>query len=398
MKRASDGPAGTTQGARLPFLDWVRIGAFAVLVFYHVGMVYVSWDWHVKSPHTSTLLEPWMRLTSPWRMDLLFLVSGAATSFMLLRGGTAGAMLRARARRLLLPLLTGVLVIVPPQSWVEVVHKLGYAGSYPEFMGLYLSAYDGFCFRPRQCLILPTWNHLWFLPYLFSYTLVLCAVLRWRPALLEQLAARLPAWLAGWRLVLLPVIFLLLTRLLLRERFASTHALIDDWFAHSQHLPMFLLGAVLARAPTVWLQMARTRWTALLPALAAWALLVTDLLASVSAPALRTLLISVQQWCAILAVLGFARLHLNRGSPALHYLSDAVFPVYILHQTIIVLLAHGVAPWQWSPAQEGGLLVLASFVGGLAAFAGIRRVAWLRPWFGVRGAGQPAPVSRGVAA
>ena len=57
-------------------LDWIRIVAFLLLIAYHVGMYYVSWDWHVKSPAASTALEPWMRLVSPWRMDLLFAVSG----------------------------------------------------------------------------------------------------------------------------------------------------------------------------------------------------------------------------------------------------------------------------------------------------------------------------------
>ena len=108
---------------RLVFLDWVRIIAFALLMFYHVGMYYVTWDFHIKSLHASTLLEPWMRLSSPWRMDLLFLVSGAATSFMLLRDGASGALLRLRARRLLIPLLFGMLVVVPPQSWLEVVQN-----------------------------------------------------------------------------------------------------------------------------------------------------------------------------------------------------------------------------------------------------------------------------------
>ena len=37
-------------------LDWLRIGAFALLIFYHVGMYYVTWDWHVKSRHASTLI------------------------------------------------------------------------------------------------------------------------------------------------------------------------------------------------------------------------------------------------------------------------------------------------------------------------------------------------------
>ena len=58
------GPS-VSQADRLFFLDWVRILAFAILVFYHVGMYYVTWEFHVKSPHASTVLEPWMRLSSP---------------------------------------------------------------------------------------------------------------------------------------------------------------------------------------------------------------------------------------------------------------------------------------------------------------------------------------------
>ena len=61
---------------RLYFLDWLRILAFAALVVYHVGMYYVSWDFHVKSPFAGPGLEPWMKLTEPWRMSLIFMISG----------------------------------------------------------------------------------------------------------------------------------------------------------------------------------------------------------------------------------------------------------------------------------------------------------------------------------
>jgi glucan biosynthesis protein C len=71
-------------GQRRYDLDWVRIGAFMLLILYHVGMYYVDWDWHVKSPHASAAIEPLMMLTSPWRLSLLFLVSGVATG---LHGG-----------------------------------------------------------------------------------------------------------------------------------------------------------------------------------------------------------------------------------------------------------------------------------------------------------------------
>ena len=374
-------------GARLPFLDWVRILAFAVLVLYHVGMYFVSWDWHIKSPDAGMSLEPWMRLTSPWRMDLLFLVSGAATSFTLLRRGASGALLGSRAKRLLLPLLFGMLVVVPPQSWVEVVHKLGYAGSYLDFMGLYLGGYGGFCFAAGKCLMLPTWNHLWFLPYLFFYTLVLWCGLRIGPALLDRLAAPLPRLATSVRLLVWPTLFLLVTRLLLQKQFPTTHALLDDWFAHSQFFAMFLLGAVLARAPSGWLQMASNRWLALVLALVAWGLLVAGPVAPLGGTdpvgLLRALGYSLQQWCAIVAVLGFARTHLNRDNALRSYLTQAVFPLYILHQTLIMLLAHLLLPWRLAPVAQGAVLVLATFALALAGFEVLRRLSWLRPWFGL---------------
>src|SRR3954462_8968726 len=63
-------------------LDWVRIAAFGLLILYHVGMFYVPWDWEIKSPRIVEWLQIPMQLTSPWRLVLLFVVSGAATAFM----------------------------------------------------------------------------------------------------------------------------------------------------------------------------------------------------------------------------------------------------------------------------------------------------------------------------
>src|SRR5690242_7486383 len=77
---------------RRPDLDWIRVAAFFLLILYHVGMFYVPWDWHVKSDHPIEWLEPVMWLTNPWRLTLLFLVSGCATRFMadkLTAGGLA---------------------------------------------------------------------------------------------------------------------------------------------------------------------------------------------------------------------------------------------------------------------------------------------------------------------
>jgi len=74
--RLSASASASTSSAPLPryhFLDWVRILAFFLLILYHVGMYYVTWGWHVKSPYASDALEPYMMLSAPWRLSLLFL-------------------------------------------------------------------------------------------------------------------------------------------------------------------------------------------------------------------------------------------------------------------------------------------------------------------------------------
>src|ERR1700761_5951291 len=166
-----------TLTARRHDLDWVRILAFLLLILYHVGMYYVTWDWHVKSDQASHAVEPLLLLTSPWRLSLLFLVSGVATAHLLEK--RPAGFLRARSSRLLIPLAFGMLVIVPPQSYAEVVEKLHYAGSYAEFYRLYLTGYHGFC--REGCLMLPTWNHLWFVAYLWVYTVLVYGLVRLAP-------------------------------------------------------------------------------------------------------------------------------------------------------------------------------------------------------------------------
>ncbi|HEY6513064.1 MAG TPA: acyltransferase [Burkholderiaceae bacterium] len=375
--------------SRLLFLDWLRIGAFALLVLYHVGMYYVSWDWHVKSPFAGPLLEPWMRLSSPWRLSLLFLVSGAATSFMLQRAGASAALLGMRSKRLLLPLLFGMALIVPPQSYFEVVQQHGYAGGFLEFMRLYYSGYGGFCRPGAGCLILPTWNHLWFVAYLFVYTLALWLLLRVWPRALDVLAAVLSRGLRGAGLLAWPIVVLALLRVALVSRFRPTHALVDDWYLHACYFALFLLGAIWARDSSMWQRCAALRWLALALALAAWAAMlaigawVHGTPAQASWGWLTRPAFAAVQWSAIVAAIGFARVHLNRDHAWRSTLAESVFPVYIVHQSLLVLFATALAPLRWPLALEGPVLVALTFSASFAAYLLVRRVRWLRAVFGL---------------
>jgi glucans biosynthesis protein C len=364
--------------SRLYFLDWLRILALAGLVVYHVGMYYVSWDFHVKSPFAEPGLEPWMKLTGPWRMSLLFLVSGAATSFML-KGGPSFLFLGRRSAFLLLPLLTGVVFIVPPQSYFEVVQKYDYSGGYFEFLALYFSGYSGFC-GGSGCLVLPTWNHLWFLPYLWVYTVLTCGILKVWPAGLQWTSRLFEKALRGTGLFLIPILFIACARLVLVEQFPSTHALVGDWFNQIIYAGMFTCGAVFATSPVMWNRLACARWPALGTALAFWVLLV---LVNPAKPFLHGV-VAVYQWTALVAAIGFVKVHLDRDGPLRRRLTQAVFPVYILHQTVIVVSSQVLLPFHWRPVVEGPLIILLTFAVSYVGYALLRRFECLRPWLGLK--------------
>jgi peptidoglycan/LPS O-acetylase OafA/YrhL len=386
--------------SRLYFLDWVRIIAFFLLILYHVGMYYVSWDWHVKSPFASSTIEPLMMLSSPWRLSLLFLVSGVASAFMLQKISAAGFM-KQRTFRLLLPLVFGMYAIVPLQPYFEVVEKVAYAGSFGDFMGLYLQGYGGFC-RGDDCLDLPTWNHLWFVAYLWVYTLILGGLTLTMGKRLDRAAEWIGRHLTGWKLIVIPAAVLALFRTTMLTAFPSTHGLFDDFYNHANYLAVFLLGALMAQQTRVWAGMDDLRWAALGIALGCWAALIAYFSMAEANPALeafRTVqrcVWSLCAWSAIVAAIGFARSLLNFDSAKRRYLADAVFPVYILHQTLIVTMAHLMKPAKLAAPLEGLILVVLTFALCFAGYEMIRRVALLRPLFGLK-YGQPQ-ISRGQGA
>jgi glucans biosynthesis protein C len=213
---------------RLFSLDWLRIIAFAVLALYHIGMYYVSWDFHVKSPFAGKTLEPWMKLTEPRRMSLIFLM-------------------------------------------------------------------------------------------------------------------------------------------------------IDDWYSHTMYFTMFAIGAMFASSQVTWAKLAAVRWIALTIAIACWGLFA---FASTEKP-IRSLIVSIFHWCAICAAFGFAKQHFNRDFRFRVTLTEAVFPVYVLHQTIIIVASQWLLPFRLPPAIEGPLLVTTTFTVSFALYALIKRFSLLRPCFGV---------------
>ena len=381
----------TTPPRRLTELDWLRIIAFGLLILYHVGMYYVRWPWHVKTPQPVPALETWMQWLNPWRLPLLFLISGAALSLLVGPGGER-RIAGSRTRRLLPPILFGMAVVVPPQAWMQVGEQHGYAGSYLDFLQLYFQAYHGFC-REGRCLDLPTWNHLWFVVYLWLYTLL--AALLWRGAGGWTQHPRWAELTRGARLLWVPWLLLAVLRQQLLEAFPPRNNLVHDFYNHGLYLTVFVLGAALFGQRDdrhgAWAAAVRLRWWALGSAVAAQLFMIAMwhwLDGRGEAPdalvmALRTVN-AWRQWAPIVAALGFARLHLaGRDGPARRWLTQAVFPFYIAHQTIIVVAAPWLARQGLHQGLEAALLVALTAAGCVLVFVVVRRVPVLATCMGV---------------
>jgi hypothetical protein len=346
-------------------LDWIRIAAFGLLIFYHVGMLYASWDFHVKSAHRSAGIEALMIAVNPWRLALLFFVSGAASRW-LLEGSHPGAFAWRRSLRLLLPLLFGMTAIIPPQSYIEVIEKYQYSQDFATFYRQHYLAFGAFRADTGRStgLILPTWNHLWFVAYLWAYTLAL-ALLSAFPAAVAWAERVLERYVTDVWLLVAPAALLVLFRLTLFPAFPVTHALIDDGYSHAVFGSVFAFGVLSARSEALWSKFVRLRWIALGMALAAYAALLSGRGAPMSdlIEFIRALAYGVDQWCFIIAILGFGRHWLGRAdSPARRYLTDAMFAFYIVHQTVIVILAHWLKPLGLAIGVEAGALVLGTLL------------------------------------
>jgi len=51
-------------------------------------------------------------------------------------------------------------------------------------------------------------------------------------------------------------------------------------------------------------------------------------------------LLNFNAWFWVLAFLGYGKRYLNKGSKILKYCNEAVYPFYILHQTVIVIIGY----------------------------------------------------------
>ncbi len=362
--------------ARKYFLDWLRVFAFLILILFHTGLLYSTWPYNLKSPRVFPDIDWALLALTPWRLALLFFISGVASRHLLAKLG-AGAFALDRLRRLLPVILVGMFVVIPPQTYVELVDKGVLATGYLEFWFCSYLAADQTLVAPLG-KTMPTWDHLWFLVYLLAYLLALALF----APILRLIGMRQWPGLPLAAIVLAPAAWLSFSDVMVQRYAPLTHAFVNDWGGHLKWIGMFVMGLACAARADFWGWCAR--WRASLLAVAIFAFLAqtsarvwwpyggTDEIASAFAWGITS---GVYGWSVICTLCGYAVRHLNAPSKLLSHLNEAILPVYVLHQPILLVAAWHVFPQQLRVASEAGLLICTTLLGSLAIYEIL-----IRPW------------------
>jgi hypothetical protein len=224
-------------------------------------------------------------------------------------------------------------VVIPPQTYIELVSKGVWHGDYLTFwFTQYLPAKQALV-RPLH-KTMPTWDHLWFVVYLFVYTPAFAFLFAISRRWIRDGAHRVPLAL----LIVGPALWLAGTNLLIRYEFPVTEALVGDWGAHLKWIGMFALGTYCAGYEVFWDTLRRYRVAFLAAAMPPLAIqsFVNDPWWSI--------VHGLYAWPMICALAGYAAAWLNRPSAVLSHLNEAVLPIYVLHFPILMFAAFYLFP------------------------------------------------------
>ncbi len=378
-------------------LDWLRVFAFALLMLFHTGMMFSTWDWHVKNIETSDAFDQVMRWLHAWRMPLLFFISGSAVWFAMDRYTTWRFFLE-RQRRLLVPLLFGMLVIIPPQVYFE---RLYHHQNYSSFWDFYPTIFTTGSYPAGNL----SWHHLWYIPYIWAFSMIMLPIfvaLRTRGG--RECLAQALGWLQSPWLLFLVFVPSAVAEILLRPHWpGDADNLLDDWANFTHKLTFFVVGFVFASSPGIYEALATHRRKFLVAGIVSSVLII---------PVwnyywhlghtLYRLFSNFHVWMWLLALLGYGRKYLSFNHGFVRYANEAVYPFYILHQTVIIFLAYQFAYVNWGIPIKFIIVATGEFLicWGIYVFL-------IKPWnvtrvvFGMRllrrRSGQPETVERPMA-
>ena len=320
-----------SQTTRRYDIDWLRVLAVLLLIPFHTARIFDIWEpFYAKNAQSSWALSYFIAFVAPWHMPLLFLIAGAATWFAL-GFRTGGQYANERFKRLLIPFIFGLIVVVPPQAYYALLRNPSYSDSYLQFYPHFfeswedLSGYFG-TFTPA---------HLWFILFLFGFSLMgLPLFLYLRGESGERLLSG-PAAFSERR----GEIFLFAVPLTITETLPEIGGK-NPFF----YIALFIYGYVLMSDGRFQKALDREKGIALILgvismaavyALGPWVRQFPDYSPQ---QVLFAFLRNFNAWFWVVALLGLGHRHLGINNKVLRYASEATYPFYILHQTVIVAI------------------------------------------------------------
>jgi len=370
-------------------LDWLRVITILSVFLYHASLFFWTYWWYIKNAQTSSFTALFVSVMGLWMMPLLFMIAGSAAWFSLgLRN--KGAFIKERTLRLIVPFIFGLLVLIPPVTYLDRISKGYFSGSFIQY---YPHFFQGF-----YSLVGPTKGdfhtaHLWFLLYLFLITLIAIPIIS---PLLADKGRKAIDWLARFTTrpgaIYLHILPAVIINLILEPVSIRTYYFIGDWAYVLSVLTLFLLGFIYCMDNRFWDAIERHRAWSLgmsLIVTAAWIFVwITGVntAASYSWPQLLfSVLYVFTTWIYILTILGYARRHLNYSNRFLAYAGPASLPFYIVHVTVLVAIGFFVVQWNIWPWAKFLLIVILSFAAIVLIYEFIiKRVNVIRFLFGMR--------------
>lgn len=312
-------------------LDWWRVISITLVYLHHVCMPFNGDDFHIMNTDSSKVLDDVMVFFEQFRLPLLFLISGTGTMFAFKKRSWL-TFIKERSTRLLLPLVFGIFFIVPPQTYYESRDQYG----------SYLDVYNNFSFDA---------NHLWFIENLFIISIVLIPfVLFLNACRSEGLMKSLDFITSRKAGVLLWVVPLIIGFVLLKKIFPSDDKDIKNLSVTFYYGYFFISGMLFTRSTHIWEHlMNHRRFNAtafLLSTLLFYGYyLLPDAYISpyFSIPTrwnIWYLVCALVGWTLVTTLLGYGQLWFNKKSKLLTMCNEAIYPFYILHQTVIIIAGY----------------------------------------------------------
>jgi peptidoglycan/LPS O-acetylase OafA/YrhL len=383
----TDAATAPPRSVRLHYLDWLRvILLFGVFLYHAVRPFDAILDWHIKNAEQSMAILALINSVFPWGLPLFFLIAGTGSRFSLLRRGNR-RFLAERVTRLLIPFVVGSVLLTPLQRYLEELHKGSFQGSFRTYVPDWLARTASLNWLTP--LVFPRWGlHLWFLGFLFAYSVLALPAFRWFQA---ETGQSFISWLGRVverrGAILLFAMPLAVARVLVQPIVPAAER---GWLDFVYYFLFFILGYIIYADDRFLRAVRRDRWLLFGGGLIALVALF-GLVAATGGRAMDWFLVFVVPWSIVLHLLFtafgwcwavyalyLAMTHLDFANQSLVYARETIMPFYLLHQPVIIAIAFFVVQWDAGIAPKLLVVVLGSLAVTLALAEVVKRIGALR--------------------